>query len=31
MSAEAVKLTFLFNHPEDPDAFDAHFSRSTCH
>jgi uncharacterized protein (TIGR02118 family) len=25
MSAEAVKLTFLFNHPEDPDAFDAHF------
>ncbi len=25
MSSEAVKLTFLFNHPEDPDAFDAYF------
>jgi uncharacterized protein (TIGR02118 family) len=25
MPAEAVKLTFLFNHPEDPDAFDAYF------
>jgi uncharacterized protein (TIGR02118 family) len=23
--AEAVKLTFLFNHPEDPDSFDAYF------
>ena len=25
MSAEAVKLTFLFNTPNDPDAFDAYF------
>jgi uncharacterized protein (TIGR02118 family) len=25
MAAEAVKLTFLFNRPEDPDAFDAYF------
>ncbi len=25
MAAEAVKLTFLFNHPNDPDAFDSYF------
>ena len=25
MPAEAVKLTFLFSQPEDPDAFDAYF------
>jgi uncharacterized protein (TIGR02118 family) len=25
MSSEAVKLTFLFNHPEDPNAFDTYF------
>ncbi len=25
MPAEAVKLTFLFNHPEDPEEFDSYF------
>jgi len=25
MAAEAVKLTFLFNHSDDPDAFDSYF------
>ena len=25
MPVEAVKLTFVFNHPEDPDAFDSYF------
>jgi uncharacterized protein (TIGR02118 family) len=24
-ATEAVKLTFLFNHPNDPDAFDSYF------